>query len=299
MQPILLAVDFSRSSRTAFDLALFLARATGSTLRLVYVVPRSLASLSIEPSRYPSLAKRFEQELDDFVLEALKGEPEGIPLIERVVLGGMEAEVIVQESDRCDAAMILMGTHGRSVLGRVFLGSVSSEVVRTADRPVLIVPEFARRSIHRILVAVERDGSTATVLETAASLSTVTQAQLTIAHVFDDRPEPFLYRFDLESVASEQLERNRVQAFRELSDAVSQVFRGTHGPNVLLLNGKPEVEILREADEGAYDLVVVGTHEKHEALDFANTTLRVVHRCPTAILVVPPPAQQAIASETV
>jgi nucleotide-binding universal stress UspA family protein len=298
MQPILLAVDFSRSSRNAFHLALFLAKATRSTLRLVYVVPRSLASLSIEPSRYPSLAKRFEQELDDFVVEGLKGEPEDLPLIERVVLGGMEAEVIVQESDRCDAAMILMGTHGRSVLGRVFLGSVSSEVVRTAARPVLIVPEFARRSIHRIFAAVDRDGSTATVLETAASLSTLMEAQLTIAHVFDDRPEPFLYRFDLAAVAAEQLERNRVQALRELSDAVSQVFRGTPGPEVLLLNGKPEVEILREADDGAYDLVIVGTHERHEALDFANTTLRLVHRCPTAILVVRPSAQQTVASQT-
>jgi nucleotide-binding universal stress UspA family protein len=292
MAPILVAVDFSRSSRKALQVALRLARTSQSSIRLVHVVPRSLASLTVEPSLGKSIPQRFEKELDDFAVEELNNEPGDLPSIDRAVLGGVEAEEITSEAKRCGASMIVMGTHGRSVLGRVFLGSVSTEVVGLSTCPVLIVPESARSDIRRILAAVDRDASVKPVLEAADSLARALKAHLAIAHVFDDRPEPFLYRFEIVAAAAEQMDRDRAETLREFNDAVARVFQPEAAPNVLLLNGKPEFEILREAVDGAYDLVVAGTHEKHEALDFTNTTMRLVHRCPTCVLIVPPPAEK-------
>ncbi len=58
-----------------------------------------------------------------------------------LVLGAQEpAAFILAEAIKQDAAMIVVGTHGRRGLSRLLMGSVAQRVVQGADRPVLVVP---------------------------------------------------------------------------------------------------------------------------------------------------------------
>ncbi|MEL6985004.1 MAG: universal stress protein, partial [Actinomycetota bacterium] len=59
---------------------------------------------------------------------------------EPVVRLGAAADVLVEEADRRDAELIVVGNRGRGVLAEVLLGSVSRSVASRADRPVAIVP---------------------------------------------------------------------------------------------------------------------------------------------------------------
>jgi nucleotide-binding universal stress UspA family protein len=59
--------------------------------------------------------------------------------VEHVQPEGLVAEVIVAHADHTGAGLIAMTTHGRGGLGRLVLGSVADEVLRSACCPVLLV----------------------------------------------------------------------------------------------------------------------------------------------------------------
>ncbi len=53
---------------------------------------------------------------------------------------GQTAEAILQEAEKVEADLIVVGSHQRRGLARALLGSVSSTVLRSAQRPVLVIP---------------------------------------------------------------------------------------------------------------------------------------------------------------
>jgi len=67
----------------------------------------------------------------------------GVPVDELVEVGDA-ADVICRVADRLRADIVIVGSHGRTGLGRLFLGSVSEHVVRHAPCPVLVVREPRR-----------------------------------------------------------------------------------------------------------------------------------------------------------
>lgn len=60
-------------------------------------------------------------------------------LAEGKVVEGCPDEAIVKAAEDVGADLIAMGSHGRTGLGKVLLGSVAERVIGSADRPVLVV----------------------------------------------------------------------------------------------------------------------------------------------------------------
>lgn len=65
-----------------------------------------------------------------------------------VVEGWSIPEQIMAAADRLQAGLIVMGTHGRTGLRRVLMGSVAEEVLRHASRPVLVVPQAVLSTVQ-------------------------------------------------------------------------------------------------------------------------------------------------------
>ena len=65
--------------------------------------------------------------------------------VERVVETGDAAAAICQVAERLGVDVIIVGSHGRTGLARLFLGSVSEHVVRHAPCPVLVIRNPPRR----------------------------------------------------------------------------------------------------------------------------------------------------------
>ncbi len=131
---ILFPTDFSERSVSAFHVACALARDHGAALTVLHVrevSPAVFAEFGALPP--PDTVSRTE------VLEKLNEfePPDGTVSVEYVVADGSAAEEIVNAAIDRHSDMIVMGTHGRSGLGRLVMGSVAEEVVRKAPCPVL------------------------------------------------------------------------------------------------------------------------------------------------------------------
>jgi nucleotide-binding universal stress UspA family protein len=137
MNQIVAAVDGSKESLVAARLGLDLARKYGAALTLLQVAPPVVAPgeppLNAMPGLDDALVGRAKSDLEN-TWRAI-GQPEGV---ERLAVMGAPAEMIVATAQAKSADLIVVGSHGRGGMARVFLGSVAERVVRTAGRSVLV-----------------------------------------------------------------------------------------------------------------------------------------------------------------
>jgi nucleotide-binding universal stress UspA family protein len=134
---ILLAVDGSKYSERAVELAKRLATATSDEVVVTHVT-------ELLPARFQTYP-RLDSELDQEVIQLAEGyvaELQGAGIKARTGLrsaqyGGI-ARVLTSLAEDLDAGLIVMGSHGRGDLTALLLGSVAHKVVHLANRPVLI-----------------------------------------------------------------------------------------------------------------------------------------------------------------
>ena len=136
---ILVPTDFSEPSTAAFRMAAALARDHGANLIVLHVreiPPAPLPTFGTvappDEGQHKLLLDKLEQvELSD-----------GSVSVEYVMVDGEAGEEIVKVATdrRCD--LIVLGTHGRTGLGRLLMGSVTLEVMRKAPCPVLTLKHF-------------------------------------------------------------------------------------------------------------------------------------------------------------
>jgi universal stress protein A len=138
---ILVAVDFSEVSAAALRTAQDLARRLGAQLKVVHVVQPQPVPLPLEGSAiYMDEVQTWqieeaEKNLAKFVAEHC---PPGTVTITKV-RSGVAATEISQAAVDHDAAMIVLGTHGRTGLKHLLMGSIAESVLRVAPVPVLCV----------------------------------------------------------------------------------------------------------------------------------------------------------------
>ena len=141
---LLVAVDFSAGSIAAVEKALSMAHAN-SRVTLVHVVPGiPLASASrysyhlSEPEYQRLLARDAWRRLQDTMAANAKTSRK---VHARVVTGDPSTEIARVATD-VDADLILVGATTRGAIGRRLFGSTAARVIRTAERPVLAIPEL-------------------------------------------------------------------------------------------------------------------------------------------------------------
>jgi nucleotide-binding universal stress UspA family protein len=139
---ILHPTDFSSASRPAFERALGLARDSRAELIILHVLAPVIPVMGegyIPPQTYEAIdtaaRKSAQKKLDALAARARKAGVRARPLL----LEGTAHERIVSAAKAQRVDLIVMGTHGRSGLARLFIGSVASRVVSAAPCPVMTV----------------------------------------------------------------------------------------------------------------------------------------------------------------
>jgi nucleotide-binding universal stress UspA family protein len=133
---ILVATDFSAYARNALEWARYLANAFGARLVLLHVIDIfSLAEIGcvMEGGTDPLSLLREQSRRCMSELKTL------IPDAETVVREASPRPTIVEAALDLNCQMIVMGTHGRSGLVHLLMGSVAEYVVRSSNLPVLTV----------------------------------------------------------------------------------------------------------------------------------------------------------------
>ena len=140
IKKILCPVDFSEISANALEYAVFLASHHHADLLLLHVVehlhefdhyqilvftPQELIE-KMEKQAYEELRKLTEP-----IKKTIK--------VETVIRQGKDFVEIIREAKEKDMDMIVMGSHGRTGISHMLIGSVAEKVVRKAHCPVLIV----------------------------------------------------------------------------------------------------------------------------------------------------------------
>lgn len=134
---ILVPTDGSAGVDRAIQQAVGLAAAHGAELHAVYVVnTASYGGLPMETS-WEGIRDVLADEGQE-AIDRVRSLADGIP-VEGAVVDGSPARQIVNYAIENDCDLIVMGTHGRSGVDRLLLGSVAERVVRTSDVPVLTV----------------------------------------------------------------------------------------------------------------------------------------------------------------
>jgi nucleotide-binding universal stress UspA family protein len=143
IRTILHPTDFSEPSTAALQTACDLAQSYRARLIVLHVVAPPLAfytEYSVPPD--PAEIKAEDQaRLDRLSLPINVG-------CERWLKEGDPATEIVRVAQEVEADVIVMGTHGRTGLERLFLGSVAEHVVRSAPCPVLTVKAMLPRAVQ-------------------------------------------------------------------------------------------------------------------------------------------------------
>jgi nucleotide-binding universal stress UspA family protein len=143
---ILVPVDFSRASKVALEQAAELARQTHAVVDILHVW--DLPALASDdyvtevqglPSELSAAVSRFAK--DTLASFTKKAQESGITVRNARAIPGDGYRTIVEEAERGGYDLIVIGTHGRKHLSRVFLGSVAELVVRYAPCPVLVARE--------------------------------------------------------------------------------------------------------------------------------------------------------------
>jgi len=136
---ILVATDFSDSSRQALELALQIAEKFNSELTLVH--SWEAPSYSYGGGLYlpVDLAAPIERAAVARLEEAAAELKQRLPRAKSLLRSGIAWEEVLGAATQVNADLIVMGTHGRHGLERALLGSVAEKVVRMARMPVLTV----------------------------------------------------------------------------------------------------------------------------------------------------------------
>jgi len=249
---ILFATDFSAAADQAIPYVRNIAKHYQSRLLALHVRP-----VVVNPMTQPSTwaidieyARSVDQQNREQLQAAFEGFPTEILVEEGEVLPSINKAI---EKNKVD--LVVIGTRGRTGIGKLLLGSIAEEIVRNVTCPVLTVGPHAdaapgtRAQFREILYATDLSAESARGATYAVSLAQEFGARLTLLHVVSEA-----HPGDL--VAWADVQESSKELLRKLVPAEAQALKKVE---YFVERGDPAERILDVAHLRQVDLVVLGT----------------------------------------
>jgi nucleotide-binding universal stress UspA family protein len=251
LKNILFATDFSRASEEALPYAVELARHFGGTVHALHVRPPEPYPM-VPPSSWTDLAEVVDAQARERMKNLFTPFPE--IAYDVMVIQGELWPAIESEIERNQVDLVVIGTRGRTGLGKLLLGSVAEEILRVARCPVLTVGPLSLSAppsggqISEILFATDFSQESLAAVPYAISLAQEYQAHLTLLHVIE-KPQAGDF------VRPSELEGATIRRLQALVPPGANLWCE---PWSMVTQGVPAEEILAIAAERGADLVVLG-----------------------------------------
>jgi nucleotide-binding universal stress UspA family protein len=226
----------------------------------------------------------------DASLEAFAAEVIALGPSTRLVERHGEPAAEILKAAAAGSDVIVMGTHGRTGLQRLLLGSVTERVIRRSPVPVLAVPPRTGSEpegdirLDTILCAVDFSEPSVRAVEYAASIAAAAGARLLLAHALEWSEE----METLPDTSGSSLPSSEDDAIARMNELISSEIRAQCAPELLVGYGAPADEVMRFVHERHVDVVVVGIRDRN-AIDmavFGSTTQRLIRGGRCAVLTV-------------
>jgi len=263
---VLFATDFSATSEAAMPYATAICRHFGSTLHVVHVLSDTNLLMMSGGVDYVSMGTLYEdahteaKEKLDQLAECFQGIPHKSHVRHGQVWKNLE---LIIEENRVD--LIVVGTHGRSGLGKLLLGSVAEDILRHASCPVLTVgpkvggraklPAFEKRGrdlapveleLRHIVFATNFGENAAHIATEAVALSEEFHSRLTLMHVLENYTQLGSQPGPIED------------SLKRLQQIVPKEAALQYQPETVLEFGSTPERILKVASEREADMIVLG-----------------------------------------
>ncbi len=251
VEKILFATDFSDSSEKALAYVKKLAHHFNSAVTAVHVIDLTLAT------RSPEAAVGFSmpdlREVGEEGIRKLRRELRQDHITEHgvVLTGGNPAGELIDYAREIKPDLIVMGTRGKGNLERFILGSTAEDVLRHVACPVLtvgpecILPEGEDISWSHILYATDFTPDTSHAALYALSLAQENKARVTLCHIIPER-------------MADCADSLRDAFLDELNCMVPEEVREWCSPECVVQQGEAATTILKLANDGKADLIVMG-----------------------------------------
>ncbi|MFC1499397.1 universal stress protein [Candidatus Zixiibacteriota bacterium] len=293
---ILLPTDFSGYSNRAFEHALAWATSFGADIHMLHIVTVH----NFDPFN-PELGFP-EQGMNEHMRESSENAMNKIA-------GSMQAEAptitmetrtgfspwneILDTAARLDVDMIVMATHGRKGLQKLFLGSTTEKVVEHASCPVLLLrpreneemPEAG--DIASILLPSDFSDEAGDAAPVALELARHFGAKLNLFHCVEQDVPPPYYAAGITSIF--ELNEDILAVSRKhLAELLTDDEADVIDHEFIVREGRSPFEIVAFAREAAVDLIVMATHgySGFEQALLGSTTDRVIRNAPCPLLVI-------------
>ena len=262
---VMVPLDGSAFAEAALPLALTISRKTGADVHLVMVL-EPVSSFAFEG--WESAATDWGREYFRGVVERLSGQSAGE--VTTALLNGHTVERLQEEALARRADLVVMATHGRGALSRMWIGSVADGFVRHTDRPVLLVrpeedaqaPTEFERGFSTLLVPLDGSEMAESALAHAVEFGELFAASYHLTRVV-------AYPFDIASPylpATAQMNQAVVDDAKrgaaEYLEAQANVLRrrGLSVTTSVTVDPQAAHAVLSEAENVGADAIAMATH---------------------------------------
>jgi nucleotide-binding universal stress UspA family protein len=292
-QRLLVPLDGSPLAEQAIPMAGALARRAGAAVHLVWVQPGV--------PRYPyvpmEISRDIEREARQRKESYLQTQAEAIE-----TCYGREAVCAVRDGDPAGILaayartnhidLIIMTTHGRGGLSRLWLGSVADRLLRHTTKPVLLLRSEKQpqtTDLRHVLVALDGSEAGAAVLEPALALASLFHERCcSLVHVIEP-PATIPWDLATSELDSEAVEEQQTLATRDLERyAAKAAAAGVASTATVQVGPGAGAQILALAEKIDSDVIAIGTHGVHglERLLLGSVADKVVRGAERPVLVV-------------
>jgi len=253
LKNILFLTDFSDSSAAAAPFATSIARAYGSVVHALHV---------LLPSAYtymtPEVAATLLDEEEDQAkaeMQRVEAQFSGLPSELMIERGGAVWPVLSEVLKHHEIDLIVLGTHGRTGVQKLLMGSSAEEVFRRARVPVMTIGPAVRSGTHSggrfrcVLFATNFSAVSTAAAPYAVSLAQENQSRLVLLHVLP-KPKP--------GKAERDGERSIAEGLHQLQELVPAEAELWCRPEAMIQHGDPGTQILAAANQCGADLIVLG-----------------------------------------
>jgi nucleotide-binding universal stress UspA family protein len=287
LKKILLPTDFSESAEQALRQAVALALISKAELHIFHAVLLHAE----DPQHLQTVLKGYSEHIDEEarkILEEKSGEigNRGLDVSFSTARGVSPFEAIMEAVDNIKPDLIVMGTHGRTGVGRLILGSVAEKVLRHSPTSVLTVRKDSAvigesDDSKRVLVPVDFTDFSRRALEVATSFLSEKDS-LTLVHVVASPIYPSFYAGDI---------TNLFEVDPELPSRIKtslEEWLGDRPGEIVVTEGDAADEILKTAEKTRAGLIVMGSRGLSGAdhLLMGSVTERIVRTSPVPVLTV-------------
>jgi nucleotide-binding universal stress UspA family protein len=286
IKTVLVPVDFSPPSRLALNHGVAFARRFHARLVLLHIMETPPALAYTYPTDYAKIETQHREQAWRMLSALVAPEDQDDLDLHVMIKAGKIEEEIAATIHEAKADAVIMGTHGRGLFGRAFIGSITQHMLRKVPVPILTVCRVTRPlTFERILYATDLSEASNRGFRSVLDFAATTRSTVAVVHTVHE-PTLAYVEAGMPPIDKQQLLDGARDQLKALE---AEAFERKIKIETVLVEGNPAETILKAAEEDCADLIVMTVSKKGliERALLGSTAERVIREAHLPVLSIP------------